>query len=798
MSYVHQILKMSRRHIAVRPERHGPSARSVQTDGILLRQTIDHPTLASPSAVLSLQRAYGNHAITHLIQAKLTIGPPGDRYEREADRVAEQIMQMGDSAAGPMGQSAAGVQREEVQMQPLAATITPLVQRQEEEEEIQAKSQIPIRRQEEEEEEVQAKFQLPIQRQKEEEEEEVQTKPQFPIQRQEEEEEEEVQTKPQFPIQRQEEEEEEEVQAKSQFPIQRQEEEEEEVQAKFQLPIQRQEEEEEEEVQTKPQFPIRRQEEEEEEVQAKSQFPIRRQEEEEEVQAKSRSPNVQLNLEQRLATQKGKGRPLSAEVRAFMEPRFGADFSGVRIHTDGEATRLNRALRSKAFTHGQDIYFQSGEYNPDTPAGQRLLAHELTHTIQQGAVSGRIQGWWPKGHRLITELALREGKFQKSYSKAARAFLIDRSPDIDFIQDEFDTMNEGIQEAASILERYNKLAISDPAAAQRMYQNNELHKRRPAYALSHGEAGLYKESDAAAKNEAVTSRMVDKAISLWNWDDGNSWGRSLSVLSDALHQAADRGAHGEGNAFSGHDVRIRLGKHPWEKRGQQIFKARSGDIEPSKWEPDNISINRRGAALAVGFVQGALKKFEEGVKTKTGAPESKAMIRIAIKRPPKRVLRILAGKQALLGSSGFERHFAGKTGGGMGTLKKILKESKKDRWLKKQYKAALASPQVRESLDRTFRTGLLEEGITFYEVGARLFSPEDKELFDEQLQTHRQLFGEWKSRESYAVIKQRYRERYQSVVGQYEGREQEVVASALRTAYHIVFRRPPWDPYDNP
>jgi len=351
---------------------------------------IGNPALMMPDELLAVQRMIGNRAMAALIQTKLTIGPPGDRYEQEADRVAEQIMQMGDSAAGPMGQPAAGVQREEVQMQPLAATITPLVQRQEEEEEVQAKLQFPIRRQEEEEEEVQAKSQFPIRRQ-EEEEEEVQAKSQFPIRRQEEEEEE-VQAKFQFPIRRQEEEEEEEVQAKSQFPIRRQEEEEEEeVQAKFQLPIQRQEEEEEEEVQAKFQLPIQRQEEEEEEeVQAKSQFPIRRQEEEEEtVQAKSRSPSVQLNLEQRLATQKGKGQPLSAEVRAFMEPRFGVDLGGVRVHTGGEAVQLTQALKAQAFTHGQDVYFGAGKYDPGTDAGKRLLAHELTHVVQQSG--GRLQ-----------------------------------------------------------------------------------------------------------------------------------------------------------------------------------------------------------------------------------------------------------------------------------------------------------------------------------------------------------------------------------------------------------------------
>jgi len=70
--------------------------------------------------------------------------------------------------------------------------------------------------------------------------------------------------------------------------------------------------------------------------------------------------------------------------RAFMEPRFGADFSGVRVHTGGEAAQLNRAISARAFTHGQDIFLGEGQADLESSAGQRLLAHELTHVVQQG------------------------------------------------------------------------------------------------------------------------------------------------------------------------------------------------------------------------------------------------------------------------------------------------------------------------------------------------------------------------------------------------------------------------------
>jgi outer membrane protein OmpA-like peptidoglycan-associated protein len=88
-------------------------------------------------------------------------------------------------------------------------------------------------------------------------------------------------------------------------------------------------------------------------------------------------------IEQRINGSRGYGQPLGNNVSTSMAQAFGTDFSGVRIHTDGESDQLNQALRAKAFTTGQDIYFRSGEYAPGSRDGQELLAHELTHVVQQ-------------------------------------------------------------------------------------------------------------------------------------------------------------------------------------------------------------------------------------------------------------------------------------------------------------------------------------------------------------------------------------------------------------------------------
>jgi hypothetical protein len=79
------------------------------------------------------------------------------------------------------------------------------------------------------------------------------------------------------------------------------------------------------------------------------------------------------------------GEPLDTETRAFMEPRFGRDLSQVRIHTDAKAAQSARAVNARAYTVGRDLVFGAAEHAPSTAAGKSLLAHELVHTVQQGA-----------------------------------------------------------------------------------------------------------------------------------------------------------------------------------------------------------------------------------------------------------------------------------------------------------------------------------------------------------------------------------------------------------------------------
>nr|WP_294924145.1 DUF4157 domain-containing protein [uncultured Flavobacterium sp.] len=121
--------------------------------------------------------------------------------------------------------------------------------------------------------------------------------------------------------------------------------------------------------------------------------------EDEEIQAKEEEKELQMseaadanlgdnsNLESNLNSSKGGGSSFSGPVKNEMESGFGADFSSVKIHNDSNAVQMNKELGSQAFASGNDIYFNEGKYNPNSTDGKHLLAHELTHTVQQGASS---------------------------------------------------------------------------------------------------------------------------------------------------------------------------------------------------------------------------------------------------------------------------------------------------------------------------------------------------------------------------------------------------------------------------
>lgn len=335
-------------------------------------RTYAHTT--EPKAATSSRGAFFAPAV----QAKLTVNQPGDQYEQEADRVADRVV---------------GGHTEIIQVQqPVKPTISRLQRKLDFEAPVQR--QTDGAREEEE----------PVQRQAEGAQEEEE-----PVQRQAEGAQEEEE-----PVQRQTEgapEEEEPVQrqiegvSEEEEPVQRQAE----GAQEDEEPVQRAEKEDEEPVQAKSAEP-------KPEPPGTETKPLVKEEEErlpipkpaasvpksldnrlkakvvnteeESVQARvstTGTPVPSAGFGSQLHDSKGNGSPLPTPVRTFMESGIGADFGSIRIHTDHQAASMNREINAKAFTHGSDIYFNNGQYNPATNEGKHLLAHELTHTVQQGA-----------------------------------------------------------------------------------------------------------------------------------------------------------------------------------------------------------------------------------------------------------------------------------------------------------------------------------------------------------------------------------------------------------------------------
>ncbi|ABW30953.1 conserved hypothetical protein [Acaryochloris marina MBIC11017] len=117
---------------------------------------------------------------------------------------------------------------------------------------------------------------------------------------------------------------------------------------------------------------------------------------EEEVLAQSIRPAIQRQqektdekisseLESSINTARGSGQPLDTGLQQSMGQVMGADFSGVRVHTDAQSDQLNQSIQARAFTTGQDVFFREGAYQPGNRHGQELIAHELTHVVQQNS-----------------------------------------------------------------------------------------------------------------------------------------------------------------------------------------------------------------------------------------------------------------------------------------------------------------------------------------------------------------------------------------------------------------------------
>jgi len=144
------------------------------------------------------------------------------------------------------------------------------------------------------------------------------------------------------------------------------------------------------------------------------------------------------------STQETSAQPLPDSIRHEMENKLGEDFSKVRIHTGSEAARLNSQLNSKAFTFGNNIFFNKDQYNPQIVEGKRLLAHELTHVSQQRSIQPKIQ----RQQEDAIEFGIGEGEFIKAGQESAQPSVQDyASEDVQVYKNRLKTYLRNTQHA---------------------------------------------------------------------------------------------------------------------------------------------------------------------------------------------------------------------------------------------------------------------------------------------------------------------------------------------------------------
>ncbi|CAN1208610.1 hypothetical protein TUMEXPCC7403_00215 [Tumidithrix helvetica PCC 7403] len=146
-------------------------------------------------------------------------------------------------------------------------------------------------------------------------------------------------------------------------------------------------------------------------------------EEEEELQAKSlvqrrdtlAGVEASADLESSIQNARGSGQSLEPNLQAKMGEAMGADFSGVKVHTDSQSDRLNQSIQARAFTTGQDVFFRQGAYDPSSRGGQELIAHELTHVVQQ---NGNVIQKKPTTTPLVRTTAKTKANIQRDGDEA--------------------------------------------------------------------------------------------------------------------------------------------------------------------------------------------------------------------------------------------------------------------------------------------------------------------------------------------------------------------------------------------
>jgi hypothetical protein len=220
-------------------------------------------------------------------------------------------------------------------------------------------------------------------------------------------------------------------------------------------------------------------------------------------------------VEQSIQQARGGGHGIDSRVRGQMESAFGADFGNVRLHTDTQADTLNRELSASAFTTGQDIFFRQGAYNPGSSSGRELIAHELTHVVQQNG--GKVQSKLTFGQP--------GDKYEQEADQVARAVMqqeqraVQRESDEGLVRRQVEEEEEELQmkSEASLVQRQAEeeeeeliQPKTEDSWIQRELEPDEEQEEEPVQAR--GEAARSKHEAEEEKEERIQTNAEDVLV----------------------------------------------------------------------------------------------------------------------------------------------------------------------------------------------------------------------------------------------------------------------------------------------
>jgi hypothetical protein len=300
-------------------------------------------------------------------------------------------------------------------------------------------------------------------------------------------------------------------------------------------------------------------------------------------------------FESRVAALRGSGRPLPSNVRGFFEPRFGHDFAAVRVHTGGSADEAAQAVHARAFTVGNDVAFASGEWSPETGAGQRLLAHELTHVVQQTPLVARRQ---PLLQRALQDAGAVAPQAETPAAAQETPAAAQEAP---APVPEPPTPAEPTPEAATADQAPAAVVVVEDDATEvgkgQMKKSEFLALLRPAV-LAAAESGL---SDKSHAEQA--SSYVDLWLGQYETKDAEQLNSDLSRLVAGEHPPTT--AEGYIAAIAG---RVRTAVATWERTGEPPPELSAGELP--------------GAGGLLGGLGGVLFKALPGGARDPGSPRA--------------------------------------------------------------------------------------------------------------------------------------------------------------------------------